>query len=204
VRYLDLKGKTCPIPVMETKKLVEGEEVHELEVIVDNGTSCENVARFLQSKNYAVNVETRENAYHISALALSPSPPSSVSADGAGTGREERPGPERVLVYVNGDTIGTGSEELGRILMRSFLNTLKEVEPRPWRIAFINSGVMLPVEGSEYIDLLKAIEGLGVEIISCGTCLDYYSLKDKARVGRISNMFEIVSSFLEATKVIKP
>ena len=69
---------------------------------------------------------------------------------------------------------------------------------------FINSGVKLVASDSEYLNILKDIEGLGIEIIACGTCLDYYHLKEKIGVGRVSNMFEIVTSFNEATNVIRP
>lgn len=88
--------------------------------------------------------------------------------------------------------------------MRSFLNTLKELEDRPWRIIFLNTGVRLVTSDSEFIETLKDIADLGIEIISCGTCLDYFHLKDKVAVGRVSNMFEILTSFNEATNVIRP
>jgi len=107
-------------------------------------------------------------------------------------------------VFIDGETVGRGSEELGAILMRSFLYTLKELNPLPWRIIFINSGVKLAVEGSPYLTILGELIDMGSEIISCGTCLDYYQIKDKLAVGRISNMYEIATSFLEATNVIKP
>lgn len=110
----------------------------------------------------------------------------------------------RSLVYIDGETMGRGSEELGGILMRAFFNTVKELEARPWRMIFINSGVKLVASDSDYLNILKDIEGLGIEIIACGTCLDYYHLKEKIGVGRVSNMFEIVTSFNEATNVIRP
>jgi len=110
----------------------------------------------------------------------------------------------KLLVFIDGETVGRGSEELGQILMRSFLITLKELNPLPWRIIFINGGVKLAADESPFLDPLSNLLTLGVEILCCGTCLDYYKLKEKLKVGRISNMFEITSSFLEATNVIKP
>ena len=100
--------------------------------------------------------------------------------------------------------MGRGNEELGKILMRTFLNTIKELEVCPWKMVFINSGVKLVASDSEYLNILKDIQGLGIEIIACGTCLDYYHLKEKIGVGRIGNMFEIMTSFNEATNVIRP
>ena len=111
---------------------------------------------------------------------------------------------EKTVVYINNETIGRGSDELGAILMRSFLYTSKDQEKKLWRIIFINSGVKLVTEGSPYIDVLNEIINTGTEILSCGTCLDYFKLKDKVRAGKVSNMTEIVSSLSEATKVVKP
>lgn len=109
---------------------------------------------------------------------------------------------ERILIYINGDTIGNGDEELGRVLMGTFLHSLKGLPCTPWRIVCINSGVKLTSGDSQHIALLKEIENNGTDILSCGTCLDYYHRKDTVGVGRISNMVEIATSFLESSKVI--
>lgn len=111
---------------------------------------------------------------------------------------------EKLLVYVNSATLGRGDDTLGDILIRSFLYSVKELNPKPWRIIFINSGVKLVAEASKHLDILKEIEESGVEIMSCGTCIDYFKLKDKLKAGKITNMAEIASSFVEATKVISP
>jgi len=188
---LNLKGKTCPMPVVETKKFLEGKEVAEIEIVVDDPTASENVRRFLGSRGYSTTVAQEGTVYRIEACLEE-------SAAAAGTERK------RPLVFIDGETMGRGSDELGKILMRSFLNTLKELEDRPWRMIFLNSGVRLVVLDSEYIGILKEIEDLGIEIIVCGTCLDYFHLKEKIAVGRISNMYEILTSMNEATNVIRP
>lgn len=187
---MDLRGKGCPIPVIETKNLLESKGVDQLEIVVDNPVSCENVRRFLSSKGYTTTVLQEGDLYHVEGL-----------LEGVSMKDEQV---KKTLVYIDGETMGRGSEELGKILMRSFLNTLKELEVRPWRVIFLNSGVKLVVIDSEYIDIIKDIESSGIEIISCGTCLDYFHLKEKIGAGRISNMFEIMSSFNEATNVIRP
>lgn len=182
---------TCPLPVIETKKALEEGHMDSLAIIVDNPTSLENVMRFLQSQGFSVSV-MEENEKH------------RIEATRAQSNDEAIKTEKKFLVFIDGETVGRGSEELGQILMRSFLITLKELNPLPWRIIFINSGVKLSVEGSPYLDPLNNLSTLGVEILCCGTCLDYYKLKEKLGVGRVSNMFEIGSSFLEATNVIKP
>lgn len=188
---LDLRGKGCPIPVIETKNLLESKHVEQIEIVIDNPVSCENVRRFLGSRGYATTVLQEGGLYRVEGI-LEETPVQYEKAR------------KKTLVYIDGETMGRGSEELGKVLMRSFLNTLKELEIHPWRVIFLNSGVKLATTGSEYIDVLKDVENLGIEIISCGTCLDYFHLKEKIGVGRISNMFEIMSSFNEATNVIRP
>ena len=191
MKTIDCTGKTCPLPVLETKKALEEGHVDTLAIIVDNPTSLENVMRFLQSQGFSVSVMEENKKHRIEAT--------------RGQSDEEIDKSEnKLLVFIDGETVGRGSEELGRILMRSFLITLKELNPLPWRIIFINGGVKLAAEESPYLDPLNSLLTLGVEILCCGTCLDYYKLKEKLRVGRVSNMFEIASSFLEATNVIKP
>ncbi len=110
----------------------------------------------------------------------------------------------KTVVSINSETIGRGDDELGATLMRSFLYTLIDEENRPWRIIFINGGVKLTAEGSPFIDVLNAMIDEGTEVLSCGTSLDYFALKEKVRAGKVSNMAEIVSSFSDATKVVKP
>ena len=192
MKTIDCSGKTCPLPVIETKNVLEDKEIGEIAILVDNPISCENVMRFLESQSFTVTVMEERGKQRIEGTKnpiVTESPTSST---------------KKILVFIDGETVGRGSEELGAILMRSFLLTLKELNSQPWRIIFINSGVKLTVDGSPYIDALNSLVTSGSDILSCGTCLDYYRVKDKLKVGRVSNMFEIESSFLEATNVIKP
>ena len=94
------------------------------------------------------------------------------------------------VLFIDSDSLGRGSEELGKILMRSLLQTLEQMEPRPKTIIFLNSGVKLACEGSEVLEDLQEFSKKGVEILSCGTCLDYFGIKKKLLVGKVSNMFE--------------
>ena len=186
-----MKGKACPVPVIETKNFLESRTVREIEIVVDNLSASENVRRLLGSKGYSTSVVEEMGVYRIEGYR------DDVPAAAA-------PIEVRSLVYIDGEFMGRGSEGLGKVLMRAFLNTVKDLEIRPWRMIFINAGVKLVTSDSEYVNILKDIEGLGIEIIACGTCLDYFHLKDKIGVGRISNMFEIMTSFNEATSVIRP
>ena len=192
MKTIDCCGKTCPLPVIETKNALEKEGINEIAVLVDNDVSRENVMRFLQSQGFSVSVMEENNVHRIEASRSSREEEKTVTTA------------QKLLVFIDGETIGRGSEELGAILMKSFLLTLKELNPLPWRIIFINSGVRLAVEDSQFIAALHELAALGTDILSCGMCLDYYGIRDRLAAGRVSNMFEIASSFLEATNVIKP
>ncbi|HME45089.1 MAG TPA: sulfurtransferase-like selenium metabolism protein YedF [Syntrophorhabdales bacterium] len=191
--HIDLKGMGCPLPVIETKKLLESRRVDELNVAVDNGAPRENVTRYLESQGYCVSVEKEEaDTALLRATKI------------AGTEIISVQKGKRVVVLVDGATVGRGDDLLGAVLMKSFLYTLKEIEPRPWRLIFINAGVKLAAEGSDLFNVLGELETLGVEILSCGTCLDFFTLKEKLVAGKITNMYDIVSSLIAATNVIRP
>ena len=195
MEHLDLKGMTCPVPVIETKKFLETRNVVDIEVLVDDNTACENVSRFLKSQGFEVSATAEGSNFSVKGMRI------------AGEEIEKEAhftAPEKILIFVNSETLGHGNDELGRLLMRSFLSTLKELGEIPWRILFINSGVKLVSEGSECLTPLKDLEAMGVEILACGTCLDYFELKAKVMVGKVTNMYEIVSSFLQTARVISP
>ena len=190
VERLDLRGQSCPVPVIETKRLIESREVDEIEIIVDNATSCENVRRFLASAGFSVDSREKEGDFVVFGTC-------------GGKEAKETPAEKKLVIFADSDTVGRGSDELGSVLMRSFLYTLKDIQPTPWRIIFMNAGVRLVTEDSPSIEVLRELEIAGAEILACGTCLDYFHLKDKVRAGRISNMYEILSSLAEATNIIK-
>ena len=177
---------------MDTKKLIEEQKADEVKVGVDNETSRENVRRFLESRGFRVAVEQQGNDFFLTASRLT----------------EGAPHPEgearKIMAFIDAETVGKGDDRLGAILMKSFLTTLKELKPLPWRIAFLNGGVKLASLGSEVLSYLRELENLGVEILLCGTCVDFYQIKDRLGVGRTSNMYEIVSSLADSTSVLKP
>ena len=94
-------------------------------------------------------------------------------------------------------------EELGRLLLKNFINTLVEVTEAPDRILFVNTGVLMATEGSEVLEALEMLGNRGVEIASCGVCLDFFKCKDKLRAGTVTNMFTIVESMLKAGLVVR-
>lgn len=186
---MDARGQTCPIPVVWTKKALKEMAGGVLTTIVDNETARDNVVALAREMNCQVAVERKENDYYVRI----------VPNVAKGQAALEQQG---MTILFGADQLGRGSEELGRVLMKSFIYTLQETNPLPAVLLFINSGVLLTTEGSPVLETLQNLEALGVEILSCGTCLDYYGLKDKLAVGRITNMYTILEKLNCASKVL--
>jgi len=193
MKEIDCRGMACPQPVLTTKKAMEESPDKEFILIVDNPSARDNVERFAQTQGAKVEIELRGNDFylHIQKQSTCEMVTSALKA-------------EKVVVYINSHLMGVGEEALGAILMRVFLKTLLDLKPLPSKLIFVNAGVRLTTEGSEVFESLKALSEKGVAILSCGTCLDFYGLKEKMRVGMISNMYDIAQSLLEADRLIRP
>jgi len=193
---IDCRKQACPYPVLMAKqalgRMTEGEVI----LVVDNMAACENVERFAKSQGCPVTIEKRGADFHLR-----------LQKGKSGEGREtvsEKKDRGNIVVYLNSRFLGIGDEGLGSILMRSYLKTLLELDTKPNRLILINSGVWLSSEGSDVLETLKVLSERGVEILSCGTCLDFYGLKEKVKVGVVSNMFTIAQTLLEAERVVRP
>jgi len=108
------------------------------------------------------------------------------------------------VVQITATTMGSGDDELGALLMRSFVKTQAGLEKKPDAIIFYNAGVKLCCEGSLLLDDIRALEASGIEVIACGTCLNYFELADKLAVGRGTDMLEIAGRLASAGRVVRP
>ncbi len=183
---VDARGLPCPRPVLMTKEALDGIEEGVVEVLVDSVASKENVRRFAQRCGCTVEVQEEEGFFRLKIVKGFVCELPSQDTGGETGGK---------VVLVLSDSMGD-ERELGRMLMRAFLSTLKEASRRPKKLLFVNRGVFLTTEGSPVIDVLRELEGMGVEIYSCGTCLDYFDLKDKLLVGAVTNMYDTVETLL--------
>ncbi|MCA1960641.1 MAG: sulfurtransferase-like selenium metabolism protein YedF [Desulfomonile sp.] len=204
VLTVDARGLACPQPVLETKKLLDQSLDKPFAVLVDNVNSRENVARFAGSQGCRVEVHDREGYFEIlvepsAQAAKAEIPPELLVCDTAAA-----PADARIVVYVGNDCMGRGDDVLGTMLMRGFLRTWIDVKPQPWRMIFINSGVRLTTMDDEAVDALSLLAERGVEILSCGTCLKHFNLEDKLKVGKVTNMFEVIETLTQAGKVVSP
>jgi len=193
MKEIDCRGMACPQPVVTAKKALEDTGGKEFILIVDNLAARDNVERFAKSQEAVVDVEQKGNDFYLRIQKRS-------ACDLAGSAQKA----EKVVVYINSNLLGVGEETLGAILIRAFLKTLLDLKPIPTKLIFINSGVRLTSEGSEMLETLHALSDKGVEILSCGTCLDFYGLKEKLKVGIISNIYDIAQALLEAERLIRP
>lgn len=193
---IDCRGQACPAPVIATKRALETSPSGVC-VLLDDGAPRENVTRFAQTRGLTV-TETPDGqgwALQISGTGnVAVTAPAS-SCTAAITG-------ERILL-ITSDRLGDGDNELGCLLMRNFLHTLLETAQRPDRILFLNSGVLLTVHGAQTIEALTALAAQGVDLASCGVCLDFYQKKDQLAVGRVTNMFSTAEQLLDAGSVIR-
>jgi selenium metabolism protein YedF len=193
---IDCRGLACPQPVISTKQALEQFDGGELIVIVDNATSCNNVERFVHSQGCSLEIKEQGQDFYIHIQ----KPSGENNEKAIGTGQKEK----KVVVYINSQLLGGGDEALGSFLMKAFLKTLLDLEPKPSRLVLVNSGVHLAAEDSKVLETLQMLSERGAEIVCCGTCIEFYKLERKMKVGVISNMYDIIQSMMEADHVINP
>ena len=192
-------GDNCPIPVIKTKKAMQaltGPET--IEVLVDNEVAVQNVTKMAESSGGQVHSEKLGEAEYKVTIGMQGAP--EVQEDTACIPDAKGD----LVVVVSSDRMGTGNDELGKVLIKGFIFAVTQLDTLPKAMLFYNGGVTLTTEGSPALEDLKSLEAQGVEIMSCGTCLDYYGLKDKLVVGNVTNMYNIVETQAKAAKVIKP
>lgn len=188
---VDAIGQVCPVPIIMTKNALKDIEEGQVEVSVDNRISLENLQKMSKEMGYDYTVEESGDIFKIVINKMRESV-------------ELRESEENTVVVIDSLHMGKGDVELGRILMKGFIYTLSEIEELPKTILFYNEGVKLAIDGTESLQDLKSLEERGVEILSCGTCLNFYGITEKLRVGSVTNMYTILERQMKATRVIKP
>lgn len=195
---VDARGLQCPMPLIKTKKALESIEKGSVTAIVDSEVARENISKFAKSMDYKVAIKESQGDFYIDIFKeykyrevnmMDLEAGSHITGD--------------LVVVIGKDYLGEGSRELGEILMKGYLYTLTEVQPLPKSVIFINSGVKLACAGSESLKNLRELEERGVEILSCGTCLDYFKIKQDLMVGGISNMYTIVETMNKSKNTVQ-
>ena len=202
-KIIDCMGMVCPLPVVNAKKAAE--ELHAgdvLTVMVDNEIAVQNLTRFAEHKGFGVSAQKKGDKEYAVIMQIA-------GAAAAATAQEEiacavdsrRKG---MLVVLSANVMGTGDAKLGTSLMKAFVFALTKQDQLPDTILCYNTGAYLTCEGADTLEDLKLLESEGVTILTCGTCLDFYGLKEKLAVGSVTNMYDIVERMENAAQIIKP
>ncbi|APX72200.1 sulfurtransferase-like selenium metabolism protein YedF [Companilactobacillus allii] len=189
-------GKVCPTPIIMSRKALKSTD--EIVITVDDDMAPQNLKKLADQKGYDYKVDKKDDGTFDVYLK---NDPDKVNEEAKSKLNDQG---ESYVVVINTDVMGHGDDTLGKNLLHMFVYSLTEQDVLPDKILCYNGGVKLLVEGSDYLDDLKALEEAGVEISGCGACLDYYGLKDKLAVGSISNMFEIVQVMTKTNRVVRP
>lgn len=193
-------GDNCPIPVIKTKKAMEaltGPEV--IEVLVDNEIAVQNVTKMASSNGGEVTSEKLGDKEYKIKIVM-----------GGAVETAEEPAVcipdarDNMVVVISSDRMGTGNDDLGKVLIKGFIYAISQLDKLPKTMLFYNGGATITCEGSDSLEDLKSLEAQGVEILTCGTCLDYYGMKEKLAVGSVTNMYVIAETLAGAGKILKP
>ena len=201
--HVDARGDACPIPVVKTKAAIaklNGEGT--VETLVDNETAVQNLTKMAHQKGYGVTSEKQNDSCYRVSMTIQ----EREDNDNAPEKTLSQPmvQEQNTVVVISADHMGEGDDELGRTLLKGFIFALVTQEKRPRTILFYNGGARLTCEGSDSLEDLRALAEQGVELLTCGTCLNFYGLTDKLAVGGVTNMYEIVEKQMKATLVVRP
>jgi selenium metabolism protein YedF len=189
-KVIDARGLSCPQPVIMTKKAMDEPGGNNFTTIVNQIVALENIGKLAKSQGYDVEVEQNNEDYYIHLTKM------------AGNDDDIDHEEGKAVIMVRSNLFGQGESELGQLLMKNFLYSLNEIGTSISYIIFMNSGIFLALEGSPVLDNLRVLEQKGTEILSCGTCLDYYQAKNKLAIGSITNMYTALEILTTAGRSI--
>jgi selenium metabolism protein YedF len=203
---LDARGLDCPKPLLRTKQVISDQKFDRLTVLVGNEPARENIMRFLKHMKFQdIHWETTgvEGEFSISSV------PGLANQEDSVPETEKAEIPPIIPATGGGNTvliaserIGMGKKDLGGLLMKGYIYTLTQIEIPPAYLIFMNTGVNLTLDDSESLEDLRVLEGRGVSLLVCGTCLDYLNAGDRLQIGQISNMYEIAERLHSNTGVL--
>ena len=201
-KIIDCRGLACPLPVVNAKKAAEAMNTGDvLTVLVDNEIAVQNLTRFAEHKGFAVSAEKKAQKEYAVTMTVSGEAAEAKEEEIACVMDSRRKG---MVVVLSANVMGTGDSKLGTSLMKAFVFALTKQDQLPDTILCYNSGAYLTCEGADTLEDLKLLESEGVTILTCGTCLDFYGLKEKLGVGGVTNMYDIVERMENAAQIIKP
>ena len=205
-KTVNAMGDACPIPVVKTKNAIKeiGAEGGSVETLVDNEIAVQNLTKMANQKGYPVQSEKLEqNKYRVVMTIGTQTDPETEKEETEAVCIPDRRAGNTVVV-ISSSCMGEGDDALGTVLMKGFIYAISQQDELPATILFYNGGAKLTCKGSESLEDLKDLAARGVEILTCGTCLNFYGITEKLQVGSVTNMYDIVERMSSADRVIKP
>lgn len=214
-KSIDARGMQCPLPVIETKKALKDFTDGMIEVFVDNEIAVQNLTKMAKQMQLIYSYEKIAQDHYAVRIELGNQTSEGVNAQNTSSLEAVKPVSEMnqcntdireasVIVVLSSDHMGEGNDQLGKTLMKGFIYALTELEKLPKTILLYNGGAKLGVEGSDSLEDLKLLESQGVEILTCGACLNFYEISNQLAVGSVTNMYAIAEMMMNASKIIKP
>ncbi len=198
-------GLACPEPVIQCKKFLADSKPENLHVIVDNEPASENIKRFLKTSGYTATIHEENSKRYVVQASLDPNfqPAPIEEKEKSSFANNSDSYIAKTMFLIPSDVMGSGDDILGQKLMENFLSTLYEMADNILKIVLVNGGVKLAVNEGKALDALQALEKSGIEILVCGSCLEFYGLTKLKKVGESTNMLDIVTSIDLADKVVR-
>lgn len=198
-KFIDAKGKECPIPVILAKKEIDNGNKNFV-IEVDNNIAVQNLQKLANSQGLLIDIKEENNMFKITFINKDNE---DIECNEILNELEDNKNQTGTWsIFVGKEIIGAGNEELGKSLMKMFFYTIAEGSDLPKSILFMNDGVKVPTLNEQAIEHLKDLEAKGVEILTCGACLNFYKLENELKAGKVSNMYDITNAMKEASKVI--
>lgn len=198
-KTVDARGQLCPKPLILTKKaLAEIKPGETVVVLIDNETSRQNIERFCSDNGAICSTVTEGNIFKLTVEKNQKTNTQAAAEKYCSTPAA------RHVICITDNKMGKGSDELGTILIKGFVNTIKEIAPLPEAIILYNNGIHLAAADSPLLLPLQELEKMGVTIMVCGTCADYFNKKEQLKVGTVSNMYAILQVLTRAGHIIYP
>ena len=205
-KTVNAMGDACPIPVVKTKNAIKemGSEGGSVETLVDNEIAVQNLTKMANQKGYPVQSEKLEQNKYRVVMTIGETVAEEITEekDEAVCIPDRRT--DNTVVVISSSCMGEGDDALGAVLMKGFLYAISQQDELPATILFYNGGAKLTCEDAPTLEDLKSMEAQGVEILTCGTCLNHYGLTEKLQVGTVTNMYVIAEKMTQASRIVKP
>ncbi|MBN1957181.1 MAG: sulfurtransferase-like selenium metabolism protein YedF [Desulfuromonadales bacterium] len=198
---LNYSEHKCPYPVVETRKQILANPGETFVVIVGDQAGRDNVSRLATKMGYNSSAVQAGDGFSLTLTPEDVPEEASVTAPAPALTSQ---GSGKTVIYCGSDRMGDGDDGFGRVLMRNFITTLLEMDPLPDMVLFVNSGINLTTEGSDVLEALEKLDQQGVDLATCGLCLEFYEKKEQLKVGRVTNMYEMVEVQCQAGRVVSP